>query len=269
RLRRRRPLPGISRLHEGLSRRDQVRADGRSCQEVDRGDRHLRPSRAHVRLLPRRRVPDQGRRRVRPLERRRPRRCAREARARLVRAVPARGRRRRADRVRRHLAQQRPLRPRLTRPGQSTSRTRRQASGVNQSVTATVPPTARIVVGATVVASAAASAYPTGVRPLEPKKSRLYTRERSRSGTSSVRSVIQAATPTPIPRPRQTTATAASQYHGDSPTAMIPTAPTPNAPKQTLTRLRSGCQRAQASDPATSPIAIRLKRSPYEPTPRS
>src|SRR5262249_40349404 len=52
---------------------------------------------------------------------------------------------------------------------QAASRTGRHASGTNHSVTATQPPTARIVVGATTDATAPASTYPTGVSPVEPK----------------------------------------------------------------------------------------------------
>ena len=42
----------------------------------------------------------------------------------------------------------------------------------------------------------------------------------------------------------------------------------PKLAKQTSTRLRRGCQRAQTSEPTTMPAAIRLNSRAYEPTPR-
>ena len=83
------------------------------------------------------------------------------------------------------------------------SRTRRERSGANQSTKPSAPPTATIVVTGHTVAAAAASANPTGVSACEPNESKLKTRERRCSGTSSVSSVVQAEAPRPIPKPRQ------------------------------------------------------------------
>src|SRR5262249_59841782 len=63
-------------------------------------------------------------------------------------------------------------------------------------------------------AAAPASRKPIGISPVEPKKSTLTTRERSRSGTSSIRIVTQIVLAKPQQSPRASAEREASQYQG-------------------------------------------------------
>src|SRR5215210_2312563 len=87
----------------------------------------------------------------------------------------------------------------------AASLTRRRASGAVQRNAESVKPAISSVEGAKRPATTAVSAYPTGTRAKEPKKSRLLTRANLLSGTNCIISVFQTPSPKPMHRPRQST----------------------------------------------------------------
>ena len=109
---------------------------------------------------------------------------------------------------------------------------------------------------------APATTKPTGVSPNEPNWSKLSTRERRCSGTSSVISVIHAAVPMPIQPPRSDTFS--DQYQGDS-ASTIPMSLIERREADRDPPFR-GCQRAQRAT-RDHPAAMALESNPYEPTP--